>query len=33
MRVIKMGAAICVGAIVVVAASPVSAKPIEQEHY
>ena len=33
MRVIKMGAAICVGAIIVAAASPVSAKPIEQEHY
>ena len=33
MRVIKMGAAVCVGAIVVAAASPVSAKPIEQEHY
>ena len=33
MRVIKVGAAVCVGAIVVVAASPVSAKPIEQERY
>ena len=33
MRVIELGAAVCVGAIVVAAASPVSAKPIEQEHY
>jgi len=33
MRVIKVGAAVCVGAIVVAAASPVSAEPIEQEHY
>ena len=33
MRVIKAGAAVCIGAIVVAAAAPVSAKPIEQEHY
>jgi hypothetical protein len=33
MRVIKLGAAACVGVIVVAAAPPVSAKPIEQEHY
>ena len=32
-RVIKMGAAVCVGAIVVAAASPVSAQPIERERY
>ena len=33
MRVIKMGAAVCAGAIVVAAAAPVSAKPITREHY
>ena len=33
MRVIKMGAAVCAGAIVVAAAAPVSAKPITRECY